>query len=85
MSVTERKIEKSLASLETNVSWIRDSLTRIERRAEEDRGVMQDHVEQDLAQFSILHSRMNRLLGGVALLGVLVGGLGFPWLLGFLG
>lgn len=85
MPVTQRKIADSLTSLETNVSWIRESLGRIEARAAEDRGAMQDHVEQDLAQFSVLHSRLNRLLGGLSLLGVLAGGLGFPWLLGLLG
>ena len=78
-------IHESIGTIETNITWIRESLDRIEQRAAEDRAGALDHVENDRLQFEALHARMNRLLGGLSLASLLAAGLGFPWLLGLLG
>ena len=81
----QARIAASLSGLEAHVAWIKDAIGRLEARAAEDREVYQAHTEEDLKQFALLHARMNRLLGGLSLAGLLAAGLGFPWLLGLLG
>lgn len=81
----QRRITETLLALETHVLWIRETLEKQERRASEIHDALEEHYKSDQEQFEDLTARMNRLLGGLALLGLLISGLGFPWLVGLLG